>query len=293
MSRNRQRTKVRQQDNTPHQPPQPQIPPQQDANPFGLSFVVPTEFVKLPSKGRFYHEDSPLNGVTELEVKAVTAAEEDILVNEDYIQQGIVFDRLLDSILVTSNVRSSDLIDCDKMAVLLSARKTGYGDIVEVNTSCDSCGHKYVADISLQSILDNSQNSTTTDLIEGDWEYSKDSETFSFDLPVTSLNVQIKILSKVDNETLEQTKKQRERVNLPFNETVEFLRLAIVSVNGIVDPTSINKLVEVLPAADARKIRVVHNLNVPKLNMAQEFTCPSCNSKQKEEVPFSLGWFWS
>ena len=77
MSRNRQRTKVRQQDNTPHQPPQPQIPPQQDANPFGLSFVVPTEFVKLPSKGRFYHEDSPLNGVTELEVKAVTAAEED------------------------------------------------------------------------------------------------------------------------------------------------------------------------------------------------------------------------
>ena len=295
MSRNRQRVQIPEQDtNTTQQPPQPQLVPQQEANPFGLSFVVPTEIVKLPSGGNLYHEDSPLNGVTELEVKAVTAAEEDILINESYIQQGIVFDKLIDSIMVTPGIKCADLIDCDKMALLLSARKTGYGDIVEINNSCQSCGHNYVSEISMQSILDNSAlPNTDLDLIEPDWQFEKDSNTYTFKLPTTSLDVNIKLMSKMDTEILNQTREQRAKINLPFNETVEFLRATIVAVNGVTDRMSINKLIEVLPAADARKIRIVHNLNLPKLNMNHEFTCPSCNSSVKEEVPFSLGWFWS
>ena len=75
MSRNRQRVKIPQQDNdTNQQTPQPEIITQQEANPFGLSFVVPTEIVKLPSCGKLYDENSPLRGLEELEVKSMTAA---------------------------------------------------------------------------------------------------------------------------------------------------------------------------------------------------------------------------
>tara|TARA_A100000164_G_scaffold370560_1_gene396838 strand:+ start:1294 stop:2175 length:882 start_codon:yes stop_codon:yes gene_type:complete len=293
MSRNRQRAKIQQSKKEQQPPPRPEFNNQND-NPFGLSFVVATEIVKLPSEGKFYHDGSPLKGVTELEVKSVTAAEEDILINESYINEGIVFDKLIDSIMITPGVKCSDLIDCDKMAVLISARKTGYGDEVEISNTCNNCGHNYLSNISMQSILDKDhQKDERLDILDIDWEHRKDSNTFYFKLPSTSLEVDIKILTKIDQEILEQTRKQREKINLPFNETIEFLRATIVAVNGITDPAQINKLVEVLPAADARKIRLVHNLNLPKLNMMHDFVCPKCNTEQKEEVPFSLGWFWS
>jgi hypothetical protein len=125
MSRNRQRVQIPQQDtNTTQQPPQ--LVPQQETNPFGLSFVVPTEIVKLPSFGRLYGEDSPLQGLEEVEVKSMTAAEEDILINTSFIEQGIVFDRLIDSIMITPGVVAEDLMDCDKIAILMSARRTGF-----------------------------------------------------------------------------------------------------------------------------------------------------------------------
>lgn len=295
MSRNRQRTKIQQQSNTQAPPtPQPIMPPQKPENPFGISFVVPKEIVRLPSGGMFYSSDSPVNGLQEVEVKAVTAAEEDILINESYIDKGIVFEKLIDSILMTPGITADDLIDCDKMAILVSARKTGYGDTIVVPSICESCGHQHEAEISLQSILDsNSASTNIPESVEGEWEYLKNSNTFLFTLPTTGLDVHIKILSKNEIESLEQSRKQKIRLNLPFNETLEFLRACIVSVNDVVDMTSINKLVEVLPAADARKIRKVHNMNVPKMNMTEEVACPSCNSLQKEDVPFSLGWFWS
>ena len=69
--------------------------------------------------------------------------------------------------------------------------------------------------------------------------------------------------------------------------------MILVSAGGVTDRTSLNKLAEVLPAGDARKIRRVHNLNIPSLDMRQNVECSECSDISEEEVPFSLGWFWS
>ena len=88
-------------------------------------FEFPTEVVELPSKGLVYPEDNPLSS-GQIEMKYMTAKEEDILSNQNYIEKGIVIDKLLQSLIV-SDVDYKDLIVGDKNAIVIAARILGYG----------------------------------------------------------------------------------------------------------------------------------------------------------------------
>ena len=88
-------------------------------------YQFPTEEVTLPSKGLLYPEGSPLRkGV--IEMKYMTAKEEDILTNQNYIANGTVIDKLIKSLIV-SKVDYNDLLIGDKNALLIAARILGYG----------------------------------------------------------------------------------------------------------------------------------------------------------------------
>jgi hypothetical protein len=88
-------------------------------------FKFPTEVVELPSKGLLYPEGHPLSSGT-VEIKYMTAKEEDILTNLNYIKQGIVIDKLLQSLIVTP-FDYDDLLVGDKNSLMISARVLGYG----------------------------------------------------------------------------------------------------------------------------------------------------------------------
>ncbi len=51
--------------------------------------TYPSEVVDLPSQGHFYDSSSPLSNGT-INLKVMTAKEEDILTNQNYIKKGIV-----------------------------------------------------------------------------------------------------------------------------------------------------------------------------------------------------------
>ncbi len=55
-------------------------------------FKIPTEEVELPSKGLIYPKDNPLSE-GKVEMKYMTAKEEDILTNQNYINQGTVINK--------------------------------------------------------------------------------------------------------------------------------------------------------------------------------------------------------
>ena len=97
----------------------------------------PSEIVELPSKGLLYPEGHPLSEGT-IEIKYMTAREEDILTSANLIQKGVVVDELLKSIIVT-DVPYNDLLIGDKNAVMLSARIFGYGNDFECDVTCPSC----------------------------------------------------------------------------------------------------------------------------------------------------------
>ena len=102
-----------------------------------MSFTLPTEMVDLPSKGLLYPESNPLSS-GQVEVKYMTAKEEDILTNQNYISNGTVLDRLLKSLIVT-NINYNDLLIGDKNAIMIAARN---GQLFEsLNCNAVRCFH--------------------------------------------------------------------------------------------------------------------------------------------------------
>ena len=89
-------------------------------------YKFPTEMVELPSKGYFYADGHPLSS-GKVEVKYMTAKEEDILTSQNLIQQGIVIDKLLESLVVDKSIKIDDMLIGDKNAIMVASRVLAYG----------------------------------------------------------------------------------------------------------------------------------------------------------------------
>ena len=96
-----------------------------EQNPTNTAFQFPSEEVTLPSKGLLYPEESPLRS-GRIEMKYMTAKEEDILTNQNLIKNGTVIDKLLQSLIITA-IDYNDLLIGDKNAILIASRILGYG----------------------------------------------------------------------------------------------------------------------------------------------------------------------
>ena len=142
-------------------------------------FKFPTEEVELPSKGLVYPEDNPLSS-GKIEMKYMTAKEEDILTNENLIKNGTVLDKLLQSVIV-SDINYNDLIIGDKNAILVAARILGYGK-------------DYTFEYNNEQV--------TIDLSDLQLKYldetiiEKGVNQFSFTLPHSGVNITYKILKQ-------------------------------------------------------------------------------------------------
>ena len=90
-----------------------------------LDFSTPTELVDLPSKGRFYPEGHPLHNAETIEIKFMTAKDEDIITSRTLLKKGIVIDRLLQSVIVNKSINVQDLLIGDKNAIVVATRITG------------------------------------------------------------------------------------------------------------------------------------------------------------------------
>lgn len=283
--------------------PQPQttpnIPQQAAPNPFAAAFVVPTEFVDLPTRGMFYTEDSPLANIDSLEIKHMTAREEDILGNQDYISRGIVLDKLIESVLIDKSIKVADLADIDKIAILVTARKTGYGPEYRQYNTCTECGKESIFTYDLETLIKNA-NSEEREELE-DISYSEDeSGVFTVTLDTCGYNVTCKPMNSEDYEYITELEKQREKHSLDFNHTLEFLRRMILSLspasspNDITsDPGIISQFLDFIPAKDSRTLKKVHAFLTPSFRMYQEVECPECSHVSEKEVPFSWAMFWS
>ena len=108
--------------------------------PASLSYVTPTEFVELPSRGQFYSTDHPLYEKDVIEMRYMTAKDEDILTSPALLKKGVAIDRLLQNLVVDKNINPNNLLIGDKNALLLAARISGYGEEYPVVLQCNSCG---------------------------------------------------------------------------------------------------------------------------------------------------------
>lgn len=284
MSRNSRRTSAN--PPTPQAPAPPRgLPTQNNENPFGISFVVPTEVVSLPTKGKFYDKNSSLYGCETLEIKHLTAKEEDLLANQSFIEDGTIFDRLLSAILIDRSVNVSELIETDKNALLIASRITGYGPEYSMRMPCQACGKvaEFVFDLEKREIEDSIPEGVS---------FEEDTGLFVFVLPKTELETKVRILNGNDLQYLDKQKRKAEELGLDHNTSISLFRMAVAEVKGISDPSLLNTLFEALPALDSRKLRSVINSVTPRVSTKQSVACGSCAEETESEVPFTLGFFW-
>ncbi len=268
-------------DAAPH--PSEQAPTQGDP----LSFSVPTEFVDLPSGGRFYPEGHTLHNVESVEIKFMTAKEEDILTSQSLLKKGIAIDRLLQSVIIDKKIKVQDLLIGDKNALLIAARVTGYGGEYNASIRCPSCGSTEEHDFDLESL--NSLSGEDPD------EYGAtvtENGTFIATLPKTGLNVEVRFLNGSDEKYVAQQTKMNKKNNLSDSPLSTQLRRMIVAVNGSRDGASINNLVNNMPAFDSRYLRGLYSKLSPNVDMNFNFECSTCGHEQTMEVPLTAEFFW-
>lgn len=237
-------------------------------------FQFPTEVVDLPSKGLLYPKDSPLSSGT-IEMKYMTAKEEDILTNVNYIQKGIVIDKLLQSLIVTE-VDYNEILIGDKNAILVAARILGYGKEYSINY----LGRKLEIDL---STLENK---------EIDEDLFKDGKNeFNFTLPTTETQLVFKLLTHGDEKEIEQEILGLRKINKESSpELTTRLKKMILSVDGETQIGKIGQFVDNLfLARDSRVFRAYVASIQPDIDLT---VYPPDGPEGGIQVPIGIDFFW-
>jgi hypothetical protein len=242
---------------------------------------LPTEVVSLPSKGLLYPKESPL-AKGEIEMKYMTAREEDILTNSNFIKNGTVIDKLLQALIVTK-INYDNLLIGDKNAILIAARILGYGQEYSFKYT-DERGKEIEATIDLTTLKEKSLDES---LIQSGIN------SFTFALPKSGNTVTFKLLTHGDEKKIEQEIKGLQKVNPNGSYDVTTrLKHIITSVNGDAEQKTIRDFIDnYMLAPDARALREYYSKVQPDIELK---FIPDDESYVGEgiAVPISLNFFW-
>jgi hypothetical protein len=246
----------------------------------------PTEIVPLPSKGLLYPEGHPLaEGV--IEMKYMTAKEEDILTSQNLIKQGVVLDKLFESLIVTP-MNYSDLFVGDKNAIMVAARILGYGKdyVVEIDDPF-SPGTKQKVTIDLTQIEHKEVDYSLFErrINEFDFELPQSKRVVTFRLMTHKLEKDIQTEIKGMNKTTVRTGIDRELTTR--------LKNLILAVDGETGRATINNFVDnELFALDSRALRGYMKEISPDLDMTFTFVSDATGEVKEIDIPMDVSFFW-
>jgi hypothetical protein len=233
---------------------------------------IPTEIVELPSQGLIYPESSPLSS-GKIEMKYMTAREEDILTNQNYIQKGTVLDELVKSLIV-SKINYDDLCVGDKNAVLVAARILGYGK----DYSFSWGGEEYNIDL---TTIDNKPLDEKL--------FNKGANEFNFELPTTGVRITFKLLTNHDEKKIKAELEGLKKINKNSSTDISTrLKYIITSVGGNRDAKDIREFVDTMLARDSRALREY----IKEVQPDVDLTFFPNGSNEKVSIPVGLSFFW-
>ena len=246
----------------------------------------PTEIISLPSKGLVYSDNNPLRE-GQIEMKYMTAREEDILTSQNLIKQGVVLDKLMQSMIVSA-VKYNDIIVGDKNAIMIAARILGYGKDYEVEITCPKCDAKTKETIDLTQ-MPTKNISESANMIAPN--------VFEFILPQSKRVVTFKLLTQGDEkkiqyelDSINKTMK-KDSVN---KELTTRLKHVILSIDGNTDNNAVRHFVDnELFAVDSKSLRSHIKEIAPDQNFEASFECSTCGHEE-EALAFTIdtSFFW-
>ena len=237
----------------------------------------PSEVIDLPSEGRLYPEGHPLKD-GKVEVKYMTAKEEDILTSQNLIKKGVVIDRLLDSLILTNGVKQDDLILGDKNAIMVAARILAYGPEYPCQVTNPNSGelinHTFnLADCPFKNIDEN----ITENL-------------FDFQLPISKTKIKFSLLTGKEEKLIEADLKASKKLGSVSPELTTRLRYLIKEVDGDSSDSVINNVAQNMLSRDGMFLRKEIQKVSPDIELTQEIELGG--ESVKVNIPMTVGFFW-
>ena len=240
-------------------------------------YKFPTEVVDLPSKGHFYVEGHPLSK-GKVEIKYMTAREEDILTSQNLIQRGTVIDVLLQSLIVDKKIKIDDMLIGDKNAIMVAARILGYGK--EYQFTYD--GEEQTTDLSK---LDSKKMDFS--------KLARGMNEFSFELPNSKRTITFKLLSSKDEKNIASEIKAKQRISKErSSELTTRLKHMILSVDGKSEKSHINNFVDnEFLSVDSLAFRQHLTSITPDVDMTTTVV-DSAGKETEVTIPVTYRFFW-
>lgn len=259
---------------------------------FGISVLA--EEVPLPSKGKFYPKGHPFHNKDTVAIRAMTAREENILLNQSYIKSGIVIEKLIEACLV-DKVDVSTLLSGDRNALMVWIRLVGYGASYEAEFTCPQCSTKQNFDFDLSALAINEP---------GHEPVQEGVPEFEFTLPKLGRRIRFRISTVQDERNASEMQKQAERlkktrgINIAENNlATNSLKYVVTAVEGkegnfITDRQALARFVDYIPARDAHALRDFMRQCQPDVDMGHWVECSECGHEGRITMPIGQTFFW-
>ena len=255
-----------------------------------FSYITPTELIDIPSKGLYYPPEHPLHMKESIEIRHMTAKDEDTLTSRSLLKKGVAVDKMLNDIITDKSIKVENMLIGDKNALIIASRISGYGAEYETKVTCPSCNtvNQHSFDLSDYKMA----NPIPEEELQKLGININSNKNFVLTLPLSKLNIEAKFLNGMDERNIIQRTQDNQKNNLPENAMTQQMKYFIVSVNGETDRRKINQFVDNMPAKDSKYLRNVYKNINPNVSMEQQFTCSSCDFQETMEVPFTSDFFW-
>lgn len=248
---------------------------------------VPVHDVELPSRGLVYPVESSLYGKRAIEIRSMTAKEEDILTSRSLLKQGKAMTMLLQNCIIDKSIDPEEMLVGDRNSLLVAIRLSGYGQGYNCEVDCPSCDHTFEQEFDIEKA------STVKEL--GAKPVEEGGDVFAFTLPMSKVPITFKLLTGAEDKDLNVAADRMKKSNgagAPTSNVTLRLFHHIVSIGPDHDRVSIKRKVDTMLAGDAMAIRNHIGKIEPGLDIKAHIICASCGEESEVEVPIGPDFFW-
>jgi len=245
---------------------------------------VPTDLVPMPSQGKVYQPGSPLAGKVSVEIRSMTARDEDILTSRALVRSGKVITSLLRSCLIDKDIEPEKMLVGDRNAAMIGVRITGYGAGYSIKVECPGCESEIKMELDLTTL--------PVKTFPADLKIETGKNEFSYTLPVSKKTCVFKLLTGEEERELLQILERGRKSGIGEELVTTRLKMQVIDIAGERDPQKLASVIRNMPAKDSRELRKYIDSITPGIELKTPFVCDACSFKGEVEVPLGTDFFW-
>lgn len=246
-----------------------------------------TEEVRIPSNGLVYPKVSGIMNSKVVNIRYMTAADEDDLTSPTLLRNGTWLTKILSNCIATKTIDPEDLLVGDRNALLFWLRQTAYGADYKLTVKCPNCTcdkpgftNNFMLDKLALKTLD------VKPITEG-------TNAFEFILPSTKAKVTFSLLtSRMANELNKEEEIKSNKGMAQDKRITSSLKKQIMEIDGVTDKKEIADFIDKgMIAKDSVALRNYIQEITPDIILKQSATCPYTGNINEFDISIEAQFF--